>query len=151
MTKSIWLAVALLPLALGCTRGYELTVSKSFRAYEDSHELKLVTADGVMVKVREIENYPEASLDFWADALGQHLENQGYAKKSSTCFQATSGLRGCTLDFLLPHGAEDWVLSETLFVSGDTVYLVEAAGPFERFAKVEKEFYASLLTFRLKR
>jgi hypothetical protein len=50
---------------------------------------------------------------------------------------------------MLPHGAEDWVLSETLFVAGDTVYLVEAVGPFERFQKVEAEYRASLLTFRL--
>lgn len=143
------LCLLLLALCGACARGYDLTPSKSFREYEDSDDLKMVTADGVMVKVRTVENYPEASLEFWMDALGQHLDKQGYAKKSKTCFKTQSGLAGCTLDFLLPHGAEDWVLSETLFVSGDTVYIVEAAGPFERFTKVEKEYANSLLSFRL--
>jgi hypothetical protein len=102
-----------------------------------------------MVKVRELENYPEASLEFWTDAMGRHLEQQGYAHKSKECFTSQAGVAGCRLDFLLPHGPEDWVLSETLFVAGDTVYLVEAAGPFDRYAKVEAEYAASLRTFRL--
>jgi hypothetical protein len=148
MKKSFLWIFALACLA-SCSRGYSLTPSTSFREYEDSEDLKLVTADGVMVKVREVENYPEASLEFWTDALAQHLDKQGYAKKSQSCFKTQSGLDGCTLDFLLPHGAEDWVLSETVFVVGDTVYLVEAAGPFERFAKVETEYTASLRSFRL--
>jgi hypothetical protein len=148
MKKSL-LTIFVLACLASCARGYDLTPSTSFREYEDADDLKLVTADGVMVKVRTVENYPEASLEFWTDALSQHLDKQGYAKKSQSCFKTQSGLDGCTLDFLLPHGAEDWVLSETVFVAGDTVYLVEAAGPFERFAKVEKEYTASLRSFRL--
>jgi hypothetical protein len=148
MTK--WFLALGLVLCSGCGRNYDMVVSKSFRSYEESRQLKAITADGVMVKVREVENYPEASLDFWADAMGRHLEQQGYAHKSKECFTTASGIAGCRLDFLLPHGPEDWVLSETLFVSGDTVYLVEAAGPFERYAKVETEYAASLRTFRLR-
>ena len=43
-------------------------------------------------------------------------------------FETDKGLDGCTLEFMLPHGAEDWVLSETIFVVEDTVFLVETAG-----------------------
>ena len=57
-------------------------------------------------------------------------------------------LKGCTLDFLLPHGAEDWVLSETIFVVDDTVYLLESAGPYDKFAAVEEELKKALETFR---
>lgn len=143
------LALGLLPALLACGPSYQMDVPPSFRSYEESRDLKTITADGVMVKVREVENYPEASLEFWTDALARHLEQQGYAQKSKECFASNSGVPGCRLDFLLPHGAEDWVLSETLFVVGDTVYLVEAAGPFERYAKVEAEYAASLRTFRV--
>jgi hypothetical protein len=51
------------------------------------------------------------------------------------------------VEFLLPHGAEDWVLSETLFVVGDRVVLVEAGGPYERFARIEAGLRDALKTF----
>ena len=51
------------------------------------------------------------------------------------------------MDFMLPHGAEDWVMSETLFVIEDEVIIVEAAGPYERFAKIEEELKKSIKTF----
>lgn len=134
---------------LGCSRNYDMVVSKSFRVYEESRDLKAITADGVMIKAREVENYPEATLEFWTDAMDRHLEEQGYTRKSKECFKSQTGLAGCRLDYLLPHGPEDWVLSETLFLDGDTVYVVEAAGPFERYAKIETEYAASLRTFRI--
>lgn len=126
---------------------YSLTAPEAFKRYEDSRDFKLITADGVMLKAREVDNYPKADLSFWAEALGRHLDARGYAKKSEHRFKTNKGLEGFTLTFVLPHGAEDYVLSETIFVVGDTVYLVEAAGPFERFAAVEKELDAALATF----
>ncbi len=136
---------------VGCARGYDMNRPPSFRAYEEDAHVKMITADGVMLKVREVENYPKASLSFWSDALTQHLEHQGFAVLGEKkCFKSQSGLEGCTVRFLSPRGAEDWVVSETVFVSGDTIYLVEAAGEFERFSAVEKELDGALATFRLK-
>jgi hypothetical protein len=122
----------------------------AFREYTESHDLKLITPDGVMLKVRTTDNYPKAALAFWVDAMSAHLQEQGYAAKSKTCFKTDSGLDGCTLDFLVPHGVEDWVLSETVFVDDDDIYLVEVAGPFDRYAKVERELSQSYRTFRLR-
>ena len=86
-------------------------------------------------------------LPFWRDALKGHLDARGYALKSERCFSTTRGLPGCTLDFVVPRGAEDWVMSETVFVDGDTVYLVEVAGPFERYAQVETALTQAMTTF----
>lgn len=145
--------VSLLLLALALPAGcggppYGLEPPAAFKRYEDAPGLKLITADGVMVKAREVENYPKADLPFWTDAMKRHLEERGYVTKApETCFQTRRGLKGCTLDFLLPHGAEDWVLSETIFVVGDRIVLVEAAGPYERYARVEAALKGSLVTF----
>lgn len=149
-TKPIAMLVpvlAALALAACGPPPYKMELPDSFKRFEEADEYKLITADGVMVKAREVENYPEASLEFWTDALGQHLESQGYLLESEDCFKTQKGLDGCTLDFMLPHGAEDWVLSATLFVVGDEVIVVEAAGPFERFSKVEEELEQAIKTF----
>jgi len=126
---------------------YTMTSPESFKRFEEAREFKYITADGVMLKAREVENYPEASLEFWTAAMEKHLESQGYVIKSRECFETTRKREGCTVDFMLPHGAEDWVLSETLFVVDDTLVLVETAGPYDRYSTVEEELKKALETF----
>jgi hypothetical protein len=137
----------LLPALPACKPPYSMEIPDGFQRFERTRDFRLITADGVRVKAREVGNYPEATLEFWTEALELHLEAQGYAPKSRHCFETKRGLPGCTVDVLLPHGAEDWVLSTTLFVVGDRVVLVEAAAPFERFSPVEERLRAALLTF----
>ena len=139
--------VLLSAIAFSCKPPYTMEAPKSFKRFHDTRAFKMITADGVMLRAREVDNYPEADLDFWVDAMKRHLVERGYAHKSTGCFKTSRGRDACTLDFLLPHGAEDWAFSETLFVVGDTIVLVEVAGPYERYAKVEEELAAALKTF----
>ena len=146
--KLLMLFFAILVLfSVGCRPPYSMIPPDAFKRFEKSRSFKMITADGVMLRAREEENYPKASLDFWVDAMGQHLEKQGYALKSKRCFSSKKGKRGCTLDFLLPHGAEDWIFSETIFVEGETIVLVEVAGPFERYVEVEEALSKAMETF----
>ena len=141
---------SLLTLALvfvGCKTPYTMDTPKSFRKYEDTKDFKMITADGVMLKARQVDNYPEGDLDFWTDALERHLAERGYLMKSKDCFKTQTAKKACTLDFVLPYGTEDWAFSETVFIIGKKIVLVEAAGPFNRFAKVENELAAALMTF----
>lgn len=142
-------ALAGLLLLLSACGGpsYTLEPPAAFKRYTEGDAFRFVTADGVMLKAREVENYPPADLPFWTDALQRHLEARGYTFRERNCFETKQGLDGCTLDFLLPYGAEDWVLSETLFVVGDRVVLLESAGPFERYQPIEQALKASLRTF----
>lgn len=136
-------------LAAGCTTlpSYDMDAPSSFKRYERHEGIKMMSADGVMLKVRHVDNYPRGDLAFWVDAMGRHLEAKGYARASSKPVSARNGLKGHTLAFLLPRGIEDWVLSETIFVVGDHILLVEVAGPYERYAPLESELEAALATF----
>jgi len=133
--------------SVACGPTYTMTPPNTFKRFEKARDFKLMTADGVALKAREVENYPRADLPFWVDALRRHLEARGYVTKGSTCFKTLKRVDGCTLDFLLPHGAEDWVMSETLFIIGKRIVIVEAAGPFDRFARIEADLKQSLTTF----
>jgi len=132
---------------LGCNVPYSMEAPTAFKRYRDNGVFKMTTADGVMLQAREEENYPKADLDFWVDAMGRHLEARGYVLKTKRCFENRSRKAACTLDFVLPYGAEDWAFSETIFVEDDTLVLVEVAGPYERFAKVEADLAEALKTF----
>ncbi len=144
--RRAWLALFL--CACGGAPEYRMDTPSGFRPFAESDDFRYITADGVMLKGREVDNYPAAALPFWADALQRHLEARGYVFKAKDCFKTNAGLDGCTLDFVLPYGTEDWVMSETVFVVGDRIVLLEAAGPFERFAKVEPGLKTALKTFQ---
>jgi hypothetical protein len=138
--------LALAALLTACGPHYHMDTPAGFEPYEDG--FRYITADGVMLKGREVDNYPKAELPFWTDALKRHLEARGYAFKDRDCFKTSAGLDGCTLSFLLPFGAEDWQMSETVFVDGNRIILLEAAGPFDRFARVEPGLKTALRTFK---
>ncbi len=126
---------------------YKMELGDSFKQYDKSRDYKLITAEGVRVGAREVENYPRADLEFWTDALAGHLEERGYVLDSRECFETDADLAGCTLDFALPHGVEDWAFSTTLFVIDDEVIVLEAAAPYDRFAEIEEELDAMVRTF----
>jgi hypothetical protein len=117
-----------------------------FRQFDTRKEYKLITADGVMLKARKVDNYPEASLSFWKDAMTEHLKKQGYILEKSSCFKTLEGRDGCTLKFDIPNGAEDWSLYETIFVIDKDILLVEAAGEFVSIKKLEADLERAFKT-----
>lgn len=130
-----------------CAPPYTMTPPQNFKRFENTADFRFITPDGVMLKGREVENYPRGDLSFWTAALKKHLDERGYVLKSENCFVTDKKLSGCTLNFVLPNGAEDWVWGETLYVVEDTIFLLEVTGPFERFAKVGEELDAAYKTF----
>ncbi len=144
---AIVLAAVSVLASTGCGPTYSMKIPSSFKRYERSDSYRLISPDGVMVQAREVDNYPRAELPFWTDALERHQVERGYTLQQKECFTTAQRLEGCTLDFLVPRGAEDWVLGVTVFVTGDRLVIVEAAGPFPRYSKVRKELAASLRTF----
>ena len=144
--KTIYLALILV-LSASCTPPYTMNQPDTFKRFEKMRTFQFITADGVMLKGREVENYPKASLDFWTDALKLHMDTKGYVLKSENAFETKKGLAGRTLTFILPYGTQDWVFAVTLFVKEDTIYILESAGPFDRYTALEKELTASLTTF----
>lgn len=150
MRSTIGIAViagALLAGLAACGYTHAMNAPKGFVAYEDTEGLKLITPDGVRLRSREVDNYPEGDLDFWVDALERHLDKRGYVKKDKRCFDTAAGLKGCTIDVFAPGQTEDWFFSETVFVKGDRIVLVEAAGPGHRYNEVGPAIDAALKTF----
>ncbi len=146
--RALCLLVMLGGLGAGCGGPqYSMRIPPAFKRFCETSDFKLITAKGVGVKAREVDNYPKGNLEFWKEALAHHLKASGYAKKDEHCFKTSKGLRGCSVDFMRPYGAQDWVISETLFVVGDRIVLVEAAGPFEHFQPIQQQLRQALKSF----
>lgn len=144
-----WLLAALLMVAaIGCGPTYQMTPPTGFSRFDDGGSFKMITADGVRLKAREVDNYPKATLDFWTQATRRHLAERGYAHHKTSCFKTTKALPGCTLDFIIPRGDGDWALAVTLFVVDKRLILVEVAGDYARYAPVRDAIAAALLSFQ---
>jgi hypothetical protein len=142
------LLLTLMPLLSACGGvPFRMQAPEAFKRFEETDDFRYITADGVRLRGRLLKNEPIADLAFWREALRGHLEKRGYVFQSEDCFRTAAGLDGCTLDFVLPHGAEDWVHSETLFVRGEDLMLVEVAGPFALYTPHKASLQAALRTF----
>lgn len=150
---SAWLLKVLTVTALtACWAGcggpvYRLDAPQGFVKYEKKKGPSFITPDGVRLRARTERNYPKADLPFWADAMERHLVARGYLLHAKQCFKTAKGLDGCTAEFVLPHAGEDWVLAETIFVLGDDLAVLEAAGPFDRYKKVAASLAKAYLSF----
>lgn len=128
------LPLALVALALaGCAPVLRMDTPDGFVRYQHKDGPAFITADGVRVRARRVANYPKADLQFWIDAMDRHLTARGYLSRGRTCFKTAAGSEACTAEYVVPQGAEDWVMAETVMVDGDALVLVEAAGPFARY------------------
>lgn len=127
---------------------FQLDAPPAFKRYEETNDFRYITADGLRLRGRLLENKPIADLGFWREAMKGHLEKRGFVFQGERCFKTERGLDGCTLDFVVPYGAEDWVQSETIFVQGDDLMLLEVVGPYDRYTPQKPALQAALLTFR---
>ena len=96
-TKKLIVTVFLLAsFAASCAPPYTMEPPKTFKRFKQINTFQFITADGVMLKGREVENYPEADLDFWQDALKRHLDRPAEKPKAAlsaptTRHQTTGG------------------------------------------------------------
>lgn len=135
----LWVAAVLASLLAslaGCGPTYQMNTPEGFVRYQKKKGLAFITPDGVRLRSRTVRNYPKADLAFWTDAMERHLVARGYLLHAKRCFTTKQGLGGCTAEFVVPHGSEDWMMAETLYVIGDDIALLEAAGPFARYQRV---------------
>lgn len=157
MQASLKPLALVLSLAFGALAGgcggvpFQMDAPATFKRFEDSKDFRYITADGVRLRGRKLENKPVADLGFWREAMKGHLEKRGYVFQGERCFKTGAGLDGCTLDFVVPYGAEDWVQSETVFVRGEDLMLVEVVGPYDRYTAQKPALQKALETFRPER
>lgn len=126
------LALALV-ITAGCGPVFNLKPPAAFARFKSGDTNRWITADGVRLRVRQLDNSPKATLSFWTEALAGHLKRRGYVQKSKRCFKTSHQLPGCTLNHMLATGTGEWVMSTTVFVIDDRIVLVEAVGPWQRW------------------
>lgn len=139
----LWLLAA---LGAGCSGSFSMRTPEGFVRVDGDYERRLANADGIVVGVRELDNDPQGNLRFWSGTIAARLA-QRYEPLESVDVRTRRGLRGRQLRWRAHLEGRTWIYWTTLFVSGDSVYIVEAAGDEEIFGAHEPTVSSAIQSF----
>jgi len=103
---------------------------------ESAYDYRATTADGVVLSVteHEVEEDRGSTVQFWIEAIEGRLRHTGgYALTEKKEVTTTGGLKGTQLRFGHDEGQKPYLYWVTVFVSGDSVYVIEAGGAEDVF------------------
>ena len=131
---------ALLALATGCTPTFSAPPGFVELDPAGSHDFRAVTADGLVIAGREIDNDPGGDLAFWTRAVEHQMRFRGgYALLEKRPVKNRAGEAGIELRFEHDEGKTPHLYYVALFVKGDWIYVVEAGGTRELVQKGERQ------------
>ena len=119
------------PRGSGRTRGVTAHAPEGFAVYEKRRPFRATSPDGVLYSVRTLPNEPEATLEFWKEALHKRMEEAGYTVLSEGEVTA-SGHAGLLLHTVAPNGRQDDAYLIALFLDGGSLVIVESVGEVSR-------------------
>ena len=142
------LAAIVTSTAAGCAGGMSMRTPEGFVRLGEGgdYDRRFTNSDGIVVGVREMDNDPRGNLRFWTGTVAARL-GQRYEAVGTEPVQTRSGLRGNQLRWRANIGGRSWIYWTTLFVDGDTVYVIEATGDEEVFGTHEPAIAATIASF----
>ena len=127
----------------------EAPAPEGFAGLEESDPIQAVTPDALIYRVRQARNEPRADLAFWRKALRQRMEEAGYLFVAEDDLKA-AGVPGYLLELAAPLGEKDFGYLVAVFVRGEDLTLVEAAGEVSRLRRRRGEIVKAIKRIRWK-
>lgn len=153
-----WLLLSILLVCASTLSGcqsFELTPPANFVELHESEwssfALRSVNADGVVLAVRELDNEPKGTTQFWTDAVRNRLRAiRGYALLEEKDVKARSGETGHQLKLGRDEGSQSYDYWVTLFVTDAHVLVVEAGGRRDEFGRVRQALESAIDGFTIR-
>lgn len=120
----------ILCLAIGCvhtTADNGKLIPAGFAPYTQAGKIKAVSPEGIIYRVRSVDNKPFADLTFWKEALKKRMLDAGYIFLNEAPIEADAQ-EGYLLELTAPYGQQDYTYLVAVFVSGKKIIIAEAAG-----------------------
>lgn len=141
---------ALAALLLAACTNFTAITPKGFVELDeqDLYDYRATTADGLVIGVRELDNEPQGELDFWARAIENQLRNNGgYALLETREIKSKDGVTGKQFRFGHDEGKTPHLYYVAVFVTPDTIQLVEIGGTKELVTKHAAEVDYAVANF----
>jgi hypothetical protein len=155
MTRMIGsLLVATTLLVGACGASFEAAPPPGFVELEEedgAYAHRALSADGLVIAVREIEHEPKGELAFWVRAIENRMRQRGgYALLDTRDVSCWSGQQGKQLRFGHDEGDQPHLYTVTVFVTDDYIYVLEAGGSKELMEKHAAEIEQAITGFVIK-
>lgn len=137
-------------VTLAACRVFHAEAPTGFAAYEGSDRFRAVSPDGVVYRVRQERNKPEADLPFWKEALKKRMLDAGYQVQREGDIKAKGGEPGALLELSAPLGTVDYSYLVAIYVKGGHIIIAEAAGDVLRVKDRHDALVAALQATELK-
>jgi hypothetical protein len=138
----------LLLLAVTCFGGgcrhYTATAPEGFAAFDRGDNFRAVSPDGIVYRLREEANKPEADLPFWKEALKKRMVEAGYTFFAERELKAMGGEPGYLLELTAPLGPRDYAYLVAVYQKGAHLVVAEAAGEVVRVKERHDAIIAAL-------
>jgi hypothetical protein len=109
-----------------------ISLPEGFALIDKSPVYRAISPEGVRLRVRKTDNYPEQTVLFWDDALSSDLQNRGYISVDSKISTEWGGSSPFTLSlWALPLGNEDYLYLTGLRLNRGKLEILEISGKAE--------------------
>ncbi len=111
---------------------------------------KAVSPEGMIYRVRTLNNYPVQTLEFWADALQNHLEKEGYRSVSDGQAFEAGETPGMIFEWAMPYGNESYIYITAIAVSEKKIAVAEAAAEHTIYYRYREALIESLASITIR-
>jgi hypothetical protein len=112
-------------------------------------EYRAVSPEGMIYRVRTLKNYPVQTLEFWAEALQNHLEKEGYRGISNGRSFETGDNSGMIYEWAMPYGNQSYIYLTAIVVSEHKIAVAEAAAEHTIYYQYREALLESLASITI--
>jgi hypothetical protein len=137
---------------LACGPGFHAKTPAGFVELEDQkqYDYRAVSADGLVLAVREIEHEPRGELTFWARAIENQLRlRSGYALLAASDLRTQQGLRGRRLRFGHDKGREPHIYEVAVVTTESRIFVIEAGGTRALMERHARDIEQAMTAFQV--
>ena len=145
--KKRFTCLALLLVLLACEQ-IAVETPDGFAALDTEDQYAAMSPEGMIYRVRIVENEPAQNLDFWSEALKNHLEQEGYVSVSAETTFAAGSIDGSYTEWTVPYGNETYKYLTAIVAAGETLAVVELSGRHDVYDGYRAAVSDSLETIR---
>ena len=113
-------------------------------------QYKAVSPEGMIYRVRTLNNYPVQTLEFWADALRNHLKREGYRSIADGQSFEAGKTPGMIFEWAMPYGNQSYIYITAIVVSQKKIAVAEATAEHTIYYKYREALIESLATITIR-
>jgi len=141
--------ILLLSLSLFACSNLEVKKPAGFAETVRKTEYRAISPEGMLYRVRSVENYPVKDIDFWSKALKNQLAKEGYLLTDAGDEFTAGNHRGVLYEWGVRYGNEDFIYLTAIIVFDNRITIAEAGGEHTVYAKYRKSILESLKSITL--